>query len=66
MKLRIELYRALSDLMGEPEFTKWFAETFRAKLAEVKGEQVGRCLTTGDLVDTESWLEVARQDVNRG
>lgn len=66
LKLRLDLYKALRDMMGEPEFSKWFVNTFREKLAEVKESRsdrdrsVLRRLDTGDLSRTASFEAVRR------
>jgi len=60
MLQRLRLFSALKAEMGEPEFTKWFVETFREKLAEVKGVKAERDrnpeprLTTSDLMMDEA------------
>jgi len=68
-ELRAELENALRDKMGEPEFSKWYVDTFRDKLAEVKRSRENRgpgslprrsSVTTSDLTRTESFLAAGR------
>jgi len=58
-RLRRELYNALQAQMGEPDFTTWFVNVFRDKLAEVKGSQGDRDRGHLHIIDTQDLTQTA-------